>query len=229
MRPEDRAAQGAGLEQREAEDNRVRRDGEQRGVDVGGNNHVVNQHRIDADAHHNQEALERQRKQAFQVVRADASPLTVAHGCYRDRGNADGAVYLNHAPVQDDRNQDGHDFEAQADNQRFNGKPQKLTHAHRLHTRPHGGKRGSYVDVGAAADEASRAGYDVLPDVENRHNDVKGICYEVDRHKRLEEPLEKHPSVYVVEIVPLGYHGNQLVTQHKGDNDPSDGDYHAFG
>ena len=69
----------------------------------------------------------------------------------------------------------------------------------------------------------------VLPDVEYCHHDVKGVRHEIDRHSRLEKPLEEHPSVHVVKVVFLGDHGNQLVAQNKGDDDTSDGDYHVFG
>jgi hypothetical protein len=80
-----------------------------------------------------------------------------------------------------------------------------------------------------AAYDTGCTGYDILTDVEDRHHDVKGIGHEVDRHSRLEEPLEEHPCVHVVQVVFLGDHGDQLVTQDKGDDDTSDGDYHIFG
>ena len=72
-------------------------------------------------------------------------------------------------------------------------------------------------------------GNHVLPDVEYCHHDVKRMRHEVDRHSRLEKPLEEHPSVHVVKVVFLGDHGNQLVAQNEGDDDTSDGDYHVFG
>ena len=56
-----------------------------------------------------------------------------------------------------------------------------------------------------------------------------GVRHEIDRHSRLEKPLEEHPSVHVVKVVFLGDHGNQLVAQNEGNDDTSDGDYHFFG
>ena len=78
-------------------------------------------------------------------------------------------------------------------------------------------------------DDSGCTGNHVLPDVEYCHHDVKRMRHEVDRHSRLEKPLEEHPSVHVVKVVFLGDHGNQLVAQNKGDDDTSDGDYHVFG
>ena len=39
--------------------------------------HAVDQHRIDADADHDEKALKCQSEQAFQIVRADAAPFAV--------------------------------------------------------------------------------------------------------------------------------------------------------
>ena len=78
-------------------------------------------------------------------------------------------------------------------------------------------------------DDSCCTGNHVLPDVEYCHHDVKRVRHEVDRHSRLEKPLEEHPCVHVVKVVFLGDHGNQLVAQNEGDDDTSDGDYHVFG
>ena len=119
VRMENGFCEASGLEQREAQNNRVRCHREQSRMNVVCDNHAVDQHRIDADADHDEEALKCQSEQAFQIVRADAAPFAVAHGCDGNRRNAHGAVNLNHAPVEDDRNEDRHDFEAQADQKRF--------------------------------------------------------------------------------------------------------------
>ena len=99
-------------------------------MDVACDNHVVDQHRIDADAHHNEEALKRQSEQPLEVICSDTAPFAVAHGGDRDRRNADRAVNLNHSAVENDRDENGHDFEAQADNQRLNGQAEQFSDAH---------------------------------------------------------------------------------------------------
>ena len=191
--------------------------------------HAVDQHRIDADADHDEKALKCQSEQAFQIVRADAAPFAVAHGCDGNRRNAHGAVNLNHAPVENDRNEDRHDFETQADQECFYRQSEQFSDAHVLHAGTHLRNRRININTGVAVDDSCCAGNHVLPDVEYCHHDVKRVCYEIDRHSRLEKPLEEHPCVHVVKVVFLGDHGNQLVAQNKGDDDTSDGDYHVFG
>ena len=123
----------------------------------------------------------------------------------------------------------GSNLETQADQQRLYGQAEQFANAHRFHAGAHLFKSGFDVDVCVAAYDTGCTGYDILTDVEDRHHNVKGVGNEVDRHSRLEEPLEEHPCVHVMQVVFLGDHGDQLVTQDKGDDDTSDGDYHIFG
>ena len=90
-------------------------------------------------------------------------------------------------------------------------------------------KSGLNVDARIAVYYSGSTGYNILTDVEYCHHDVKGVGYEVDRYGCFEKPLEEHPSVHVVHIVFLCDHGDQLVTQNKGDDDTGDRDYHIFG
>ena len=198
-------------------------------MDIGRDDHVVDEHGIDADAHHDEKTLERQRKQALEVVRADAAPFAVAHRRNRDGGDAHGAINLNHTAIEDDCDEDGHDLEAKADNHGFDGQAEQFADAHCLHAGAHLLQGGLNVYIGIAAYDSGCTGNDILPDVENSHNDVESVRHEIDRHSRLEKPLEEHPCVHVVKVVFLGDHGNQLVAQNKGDDDTSDGDYHIFG
>ena len=229
VRMENGFCEASCLEQREAQNNRVRCHREQSRVNVVCDDHAVDQHRIDADTDHDEKALKCQSEQAFQIVRADAAPFAVAHGCDGNRRNAHGAVNLNHAPVENDRNEDRHDFEAQADQERFYRQSEQFSDAHVLHAGTHLRNRRVNVNARVAVDDSCCAGNHVLPDVEYCHHDVKRMRHEVDRHSRLEKPLEEHPSVHVVKVVFLGDHGNQLVAQNEGDDDTSDGDYHVFG
>src|SRR5699024_3079891 len=117
----------------------------------------------------------------------------------------------------------------QANNQCFNRQPQKLTNPHCFHAGTHLIQSGCNVDVGASADHTGCTGDYILSDVEYCHHNVKGVGYEVDRHSRLKEPLEKHPCIHVVKVVLFGDHGNQLVTQHKGDDDTGNRDNDCLG
>ena len=97
------------------------------------------------------------------------------------------------------------------------------------HDRTHLRNRRVNINAGVAVDDTGCTGNYVLPDVEYCHHDVKRVRHEIDRHSRLEKPLEEHPSVHIVKVVFLGDHRNQLVAQNEGDDDTSDGDYHVFG
>ena len=171
-------------------------------MDIGRDDHVVDEHGIDRHAHHDEEALERQREQPFEVVRAVAAPFAVAHRRYGNGRDAHGAVNLNHTAIEDDRDENGHDLEAQADQQRLYGQAEQFANAHRFHAGAAFVPRvDSIVDVRVAAYDTGCTGYDILTDVEDRHHNVKGIGNEVDRHSRLEEPLEEHPCVHVMQVV----------------------------
>lgn len=91
VRMEDGFCEAARLEQREAQNDCVRRNREESRVNICGNDHVVDQHSIDADANHDEEALESQSEQALEVVRSNVAPFAVAHRCDGDWCNADGA------------------------------------------------------------------------------------------------------------------------------------------
>ena len=71
-------------------------------------------------------------------------------------------------------------------------------------------KGGGNVDIRIAAYHPRRAGNDVLCNVKHRHCNVKGVGDKVHRHPRLEKPLKKHESVYVVHIVLFRYHADKL-------------------
>ncbi len=65
------------------------------------------QHRIDADDNHNQERLEAQRQQGFQIVLAHAAPLGIAQRGKGDRPQRGHGIYFNHSPVGHKENADG--------------------------------------------------------------------------------------------------------------------------
>ena len=65
VRMEDALCKASGLEQRETQNDRVRRHREQSRVNVVCDDHAVDQHRIDADTDHDEEALKCQSEQAF--------------------------------------------------------------------------------------------------------------------------------------------------------------------
>ena len=71
----------------------------------------MNQNRVDRHANDNEKTLERQRKQGFQVVIAELPPFPVRHRRQRDRRDCHREVDLDHAPEDDDENDDGQDLQ----------------------------------------------------------------------------------------------------------------------
>ena len=67
-RQENGFCEASGLEQREAQNARVRCHREQRRMNVVCDDHAVDQHRIDADADHDEKALKCQSEQALSLI-----------------------------------------------------------------------------------------------------------------------------------------------------------------
>ena len=81
--------------------------------------------------------MECQREQPFEVVRANAAPFAVAHRRNGNGRDAHGAINLNHTAIENDRDENGHDLEAQADQQRLYGQAEQFANAHRFHAGAH--------------------------------------------------------------------------------------------
>ena len=116
-------------------------------MDIGCDDLVVDEHGIDRISHHDEKTLERQCKHALEVVRADAAPFAVAHRRNGNGRDAHGAINLNHTAIENDRDENGHDLEAQADQQRLYGQAEQFANAHRFHAGAHLFKSGFDVDV----------------------------------------------------------------------------------
>ena len=87
----------AGLEQTEAEQNRVAHTAPNGPGYIRCLSDLLDQHRIDADNHHNQKGLEAQRQQGFQVVLADAAPLRIAQRGNRSLSNHNDYIICKNA------------------------------------------------------------------------------------------------------------------------------------
>ena len=92
MGVQDTAGNGAGLKQREAEQDGVADDTPDGADGIGCKGHSLDEHRIDAHANHNQEPLQTKGQQAAQIVLADLFLLFAPEGRKRDGGQADGKV-----------------------------------------------------------------------------------------------------------------------------------------
>ena len=75
----------ARFEQAEAQQHRIAHTAPYRPRNVGGEGDALHQDGVDARHHHNQERLEAQGKQGFQIALPYAPPLAVANGNKGDR------------------------------------------------------------------------------------------------------------------------------------------------
>ena len=85
MRVEQRLREASGLEQREAQDDCVCCHREKSRVNVGCYDHVVDEYGVDADADHDEEALECQSEKTLEVI----CPKAVQGPFHQDLCNAE--------------------------------------------------------------------------------------------------------------------------------------------
>ena len=69
----------------------------------------------------------------------------------------------------------------------------------------------------------------MLSYIKYSHRDRKCIADQIYSNPHLYEILEKHPSVHVVHIVSLCYHADQLVTEHKCNDNSCNRHYDRIG
>ena len=109
MGAHDRFGQASSLEEREAQKHRIAHDTPDASDDVIRKGDCLDQHRIDADADHDQEALEAQSEQGSQIVLADVALFPVAERRERDRSKAGHEIDLHHTAIDDDKDRHGQD------------------------------------------------------------------------------------------------------------------------
>ena len=93
---ENAAGESAGLEQGETEQDGVPNDAPNRGDGVGAERDVLNEHRVNTNADHDEEALQAEGQQAAQVVLADLALLLAAEGGERNGGQTDRHIYRSY-------------------------------------------------------------------------------------------------------------------------------------
>ena len=180
MRSEDRFRHGAGLEQAETEQDGVAHDAPN-GVDgIPGNRHALDQHRINCYADEDEKALKTQCKQAFQVVLPHVRLLMVAEGRHGDGCKAYHAIDLNHAPVDDHKNDDAQDPHGDADKEGLQKQSEQGAYIH-LHQAGFQHRQANVVDTGVSGNDAAGIGHNFLRKVKDCHHNIKSIA---PRHGR---------------------------------------------
>ena len=87
----------------------------------------------------------------------------------------------------------------------------------------------SRVHIQTAVYDPGAAGYHILRQVKDRHDDGKAVGEKVGRDKGLEDPFEDIEGIEVVHVVLFQYHLDQLVDQHEGQDHPRDGNDNIIG
>ena len=98
------------------------------GISRGSN--TLYQHRIDADTQQNEQPLETNGKQGFEVVLAHAAHLTVGKGSNRDGRKTGHHVDLQHTAIDDYKNNDVQRPHGNVDQQRLHEKAQQGADTH---------------------------------------------------------------------------------------------------
>ena len=228
MRSEDGFCHGACLEQAETKQNGVAHNAPN-GVDgIPRNCHALNQHGVNCHADEDEKALKAQCEQAFQVVLPHVRLLVVAPCCHGDGRKAHHAINLDHAPVDNDKNDDAQDPHGDADEETLQEKPEQGSYIH-LHQAGFQHRQANVVDPGISGDNAAGIRHHLLGDVEHRHHDVKSIADEPHRNSGLKNPAHDEGRLKLRHVVVLGDHLDQLVAGNKGQDDACDGQHYIPG
>lgn len=108
MRSKQRFCEAAGLEKREAQEDRVAHAApNSAGNIVAAQRNALHQHRVDPHADHNEKRLEAQGQQGAEIILPRVAPLPVHHRGKRDGPYRGHKVYLNHPAIDDQEDTDG--------------------------------------------------------------------------------------------------------------------------
>lgn len=228
MRSEQAFCKAAGFEQRVAQQHRVAQALPDRHGDIIPHGDILHQHRVDADADHNEKRLKAQGQQGLQIVLPRLAPLPVGHRGKGDRPHGYGQIHLDHSSIDHKEDGDGEDMGAEAHKNALKPQAQQRTDAPvrqgRFQIADHAGNVDPRVrddDAGALADHALRH-------VEYRHDDVPGVGDDEHRAEGLENPLPEKPGVKIVEIILFHDELDQLIAHDEGEDDTGDGNDDRF-
>ena len=222
MRSENGFCHGTGLEQAETEQNGVAHNAPN-GVDgIPGNRHALDQHGVNRHADEDEKALKAQCEQAFQVVLPHVRLLVVAESRHGDGRKAHHAIDLNHAPVDDHKNDNAQDPHGDADEETLQEKPEQGSYIH-LHQAGLQHGQTNVIDTGVSGNDAAGIGHYLLGDVEHRHHNIEGVADEPHRNSGLENPAHDEGRLELRHVVVLGDHLDQLITGDEGQDDACNG------
>ena len=172
--------------------------------------------------------MKTQRKQAFQVVLSHVRLLMVAESRHGDGRKAHHAIYLNHTPVHDDKNNDAQDPHGDSNEEGLQKQPEQGAYIH-LHQAGFQHRQANVVDTGISGNDAAGIRHYLLCQVKDRHHNIEGVADEPHRNSGLENPAHDEGRLELRHIVVLGDHLDQLVAGDKGQDDVCNGQHHIPG
>ena len=84
-------------------------------------------------------------------------------------------------------------------------------------------------DLCPVLDNARRLLDHVLAHIKDGQRDIEGVRQYHHSHEGLEGPLEEHPGIHIVEVVPVNEHLNELIGGDKGKDNPGNRQDNGFG
>ena len=228
MRPEQALCKAAGAKQRVAQQHRIAQALPDGHGDIIPHGDILHQHRVDADADHNEKRLEAQGQQGLQIVLPRLAPLPVGHRGKGDRPHGYGQIHLDHSSVDHKEDGDGEDMGAEAHKNALKPQAQQRTDAPirqgRFQIADHAGN----IDPRVGDDDAGALTDHALRHIEYRHDDVPSVGDDEHRAEGLEDPLPEKPGVKIVEIILFHDELDQLIAHDEGEDDAGDGDDDRF-
>ena len=77
--------------------------------------------------------------------------------------------------------------------------------------------------------EKPQSAYDIQKDVEYHHfSRWTKISVQIDCDPCLDKILEEHPCIYIMQVVSLGQHRDQLIAEYQSDDDSGNRNYHRL-
>lgn len=141
--------------------------------------------------------METDSEQGFEVVLAHAANFTVGERSHGDGGQAGEQIYFNHAPIDDDKNNNVQRKHGNVNKERLEPQAQQRAYFHRLQGGLQIVQHGR-ADVGGAAHQPCGIGNHALGHIKYRHDDIECIGENEDGRRRFENPLEENPVVQIV-------------------------------
>ena len=226
MRSKQRFCEAAGLEKREAQEDRVAHAApNSAGNIVAAQRNALHQYCVDPHTDHNEKRLEAQGQQGAEIILPHHALLPISEGGKRNWGQAGHQVDFDHSAVDDYEDQNTQDFGGQLNHHTLQEQRKERPDLHGLQSILHGCKC-SCVHRCISGNESAGAVDHMLCHIKNSHHNVEGVGDEGHGNKGLENPFEENPGFKVGKVIVFNDHLNQLVAGDECQDQACNGDNH---